>query len=215
MTNFKAVVFDLDGTLVDSLSDLAISANAAVAQMGFPVHSVDEVKTFVGNGVGKLISRSLPNGVEPSVVDDCLDIFRRFYDCHLLDNTKPYDGIVDMLESMKKNGIFVAVLSNKYDAAVKRITSSLFGPLVDCAFGESDLIPRKPSPDGLMVVVDKLGLDLADVIFVGDSDVDIQTARNAGVKSVGVLWGFKPDSLIEAQPDYLVSTPDQLLQLVV
>lgn len=212
---FMLVIFDLDGTLVNSLQDLAESANAAVAKMGFPTHSIEEVKSYVGNGVRLLIARALPLGTSDDDVERCLGYFREIYDAHLLTHTCAYPGVTDMLKKLSAEGIKVAILSNKYDKAVKEIASCLFPDSVHLALGESESVPRKPNPTGVRTIMDAFKASVADTYYVGDSDVDMQTAKNAGVESIGVLWGFRSRQVLkEAGAHHIVTTADELTNLL-
>jgi phosphoglycolate phosphatase len=215
MGRIKAVIFDMDGTLVNSLQDLADSANAAVAEQGFPVHSMEEVRQFVGDGVRMLIKRSLPATVSDAVVDSCLSRFREIYEVNKLNHTGPYEGMLPLLDSLRAKGILTGVLSNKYDLAVKQISSRLFPGKLDLAVGESSSIPRKPNPAGLEFSLHTLGVSASEALYVGDSDVDMLTASNAGVESVGVLWGFRSKQvLLGAGACHIVNEPSEILQLV-
>ena len=188
---YTAVIFDLDGTLLDTLADLSDSVNFAIAKHGLPKHSNEQIKSFVGNGVEKLIERALPKGTAADLCAKVLADFKTYYAAHSADKTKPYPQILDMLAALKKQGIKIGVVSNKYDAAVKELCPHYFGSLIDIAVGESPKIHRKPAPDMLLHAVEYFGLDKKDVLFVGDSDVDAQTAQTAAVDFVGVTWGFR------------------------
>ncbi len=184
-------IFDLDGTLLDTLADLAVSANYALRENGFPERSVEEVRRFVGNGVRKLIERAVPSGTPYDEVEKTLATFKCHYTEHNLDTTKPYPGIVSMLKRLKDDGCQVAVVSNKFDAATKALCAHFFSGLVDVAIGESEKIRKKPAPDTVFEAMRILQAEPRQCVFVGDSDVDIQTARNAGIPCVSVLWGFR------------------------
>ncbi len=188
---YTAVIFDLDGTLLDTLEDLCNSVNFALAASGLPQHDKEKVKSFVGNGVEKLIERALPNGAAADLFSKVLADFKAHYAAHAADRTKPYPQVLDMLAALKKQGIKIGVVSNKYDAAVKELCPHYFGNLIDIAVGESPKIHRKPAPDMLLHAIEYFGLSKKDVLFVGDSDVDAQTAQNAAVDFIGVTWGFR------------------------
>ena len=216
MGRFKIAVFDLDGTLVDSLQDLAESCNMAVSEAGYPVHSIAEVRQFVGNGVRKLVERAMPPGVADETVEACLVRFREIYNERKLNNTHAYDGVAEMMEKLKRKGVKVAVVSNKYDTAVKEICLSLFGGLVDKAVGESAATPRKPDPTGVLSVLSDCGIaDKEEAVYVGDSDVDMLTGHNAGIEAVGVLWGFRSrDCLVQAGASRVFDTAEELCNYI-
>ena len=207
-------IFDLDGTLLDTLADLAASANYALRKNGFPERSVEEVRRFVGNGVRKLIERAVPAGTPYDDVEKTLATFKRHYTEHSLDTTKPYPGIPDMLKRMKAGGCHVAVVSNKFDAATKALCAHFFFGLVDVAIGESEKIRKKPAPDTVIEAMRILGVEPSQCVYVGDSDVDIETARNAGIPCISVLWGFRDrEFLIEHGATHLISSPKELAWL--
>lgn len=185
----KAIIWDLDGTLLDTLEDLAASTNAALTAHGYPPRSLSEVRAFVGNGVRNLIARALPRENCPDYEAVFAD-FRTHYAAHCNDRTRPYPGILDALRELKAAGIPMAVVSNKLDPAVKALCRLHFGDLLDCAIGECDGLARKPAPDMVFRALDLLGC--TEGIYVGDSEVDIATAENAGLPAVIVGWGFRP-----------------------
>ncbi len=212
--NYSLAIFDLDGTLVDSLQDLAESANQAASSCGYPTRSIDEVRFFVGDGVRKLIERTLPAGTPEEDVDKSLALFHDVYDVNKLKHTYSFDGVAPFLHFLHTNGVKVAVLSNKYDSAVKTIAAQLFGYDVDLAIGESSETPRKPNPQGLLSIMSHFNCKASDVLYVGDSDVDMLTGRNAGVDTAGVLWGFRNKSvLLNAGAKYICSDVSQLQSL--
>ena len=209
-------IFDLDGTLLDTLDDLAASANYAMRKHGFPEHTTDEVRRFVGNGVRKLIERAVPAGTPQDEVEKTLDTFRKHYTEHNLDTTKPYPGIMDMLEDVKKNGDRVAVVSNKFDAATKALCSHFFSRLVDVAIGESEGIRKKPAPDTVVEAMRQLGVKPEECVYVGDSDVDIETARNSGMPCISVLWGFRDrEFLLQHGATHFVSSPNEIKKVII
>lgn len=187
---YEAVIFDLDGTLLDTLCDLCDSTNAALRAFGYPERTIDEVRRFVGNGIGLLIERALPHGRENPDYERVLDAFKADYAKNCLNKTKPYDGVNELISELKKRGIKTAVVSNKIDFAVKELADKFF-PSLDNALGETDGIKRKPAPDMVIRTCELLGVKKENSLFVGDSDVDIETARNAGTDCVSVTWGFR------------------------
>ena len=207
-------IFDLDGTLLNTLGDLAQAVNASLSARGYPTRTIEEVRQFVGNGIGKLIERSLPADKKQER-DTCLAEFRTFYEQHLMDFTAPYDGILPLLDALRARGKTLAVLSNKYDPAAKRLVTHYFGDRVTLTLGERPNVPRKPDPTSALEIIDTLNADKAQTIYVGDSGVDMNTAKNAGLYAVGVTWGFRSkEVLLENGADILIDHPDELLNLL-
>ena len=194
----KGVLFDLDGTLLDTLEDLYQSVNAALAVCGFPERTRMEVRSFVGNGVRNLMARSVPDGEENPKFEACFQKFREHYVVHLNDHTAPYAGIMELLAELKKKEIITAVVSNKSDAAVKELCRETFGELVPLAIGESERVRKKPAPDTVIEAAAGIGVPLKDCVYVGDSEVDIATAENAGIPCISVSWGFRDRELLES-----------------
>ena len=197
----KAVIFDLDGTLLDSLTDLAISVNATMEKMGFPSHSREDVCRFVGNGVYKLIERATPLGAENEHFTEALEYFKLHYAEHMYDHTAPYTGIPEALDTMKAHGYRLAVVSNKFDAAVKELCARYFPEHIEVAIGECESagIRKKPAPDTVLAALRELGIDRSEAVYVGDSDVDVHTAINSGMECISVLWGFRDRAFLEAE----------------
>ncbi|MBQ7596866.1 MAG: HAD-IA family hydrolase [Clostridia bacterium] len=211
----QAVIFDLDGTLLNTLSDLAEAVNYAMEQKGWQARTADEVKAFIGDGIVKLIQRSAPEDAAQNDIDDALQIFTGYYSAHMSDNTVPYDGITAVLQCLKSHGIKTAVVSNKHDSAVKHLISSNFGSLVDYTQGKAEGIAAKPDPSSLLTAAEKTGTDIKNVLYVGDSDVDVLTARNAGCKCAGVTWGYRDEALLkDAGADYIAHSADELLKII-
>ena len=194
----KGVLFDLDGTLLDTLEDLYQSVNAALAACGFPERTRMEVRSFVGNGVRNLMVRSVPDGEENPKFEECFQKFREHYAAHLNDHTAPYAGIMELLAELKEKGIPTAVVSNKSDAAVKELCRETFGDLVPLAIGESERVKKKPAPDTVIEAAAGIGVPLKDCVYVGDSEVDLATAENAGIPCISVSWGFRDKELLES-----------------
>lgn len=194
----KGVLFDLDGTLLDTLEDLYQSVNAALAACGFPERTRMEVRSFVGNGVRNLMVRSVPDGEENPKFEECFQKFREHYAAHLNDHTAPYAGIMELLAELKEKGIPTAVVSNKSDAAVKELCRETFGDLVPLAIGESERVKKKPAPDTVIEAAAEIGVPLKDCVYVGDSEVDLATAENAGIPCISVSWGFRDKELLES-----------------
>lgn len=210
--NFDTYVFDLDGTLLSTLPDLAASCNYALKENGMPERSIDEVRMFVGNGVKKLMERAIPGGTENELFEKTYQDFRKHYMIHNLDTTQPYPGIIEMLEELKDRGKNIAVVSNKFYAATQELCHHFFGHLVDVAIGEREGIQKKPAPDTVDEALRQLHADRAKAVYIGDSDVDVMTARNSGMPCISVLWGFRDqDFLVAHDAMIFVSSPLQLL----
>ena len=214
---YKTVVFDLDGTLLDTLQDLYTSVNAALTAYGLPKRTVDEVQSFVGNGIAKLIERAIGGKNHPDF-EGVLSVFKKHYALHCKDQTKPYDGVLELLQALQSAGVKTAVVSNKADFAVKLLAEEYFGGLLLDAVGENEAcgVRKKPAPDSLFAVMDKLNAPKHEVVYVGDSEVDIQTAQNAGVDCISVTWGFKDrEFLLSNGGTVLVDKPAEILQFCI
>lgn len=213
----QLVIFDLDGTLLNTIDDLAHAVNYALAEMGFPKHSIEAYPAMVGNGVRKLIERAMPTeAINPQVVDRLLVHFREYYDQHCCDFTTPYPGIADMLAKLTDDGVNLAVTSNKYQAAVTKIIGYYF-PEANwrAVLGNQAGMPTKPDPSIVFAALNECPTPKAQVLYVGDSGVDMLTASRACIESVGVTWGFRPEyELRAAYADHIVSSPDDILTLV-
>ena len=193
---YQTYIFDLDGTLLDTLHDLAASTNYALRTYGMPEHSEDDVRRFVGNGVKKLMERAIPEGTDNPLFDEAYACFRQHYLKHNLDTTAPYEGVMPMLQELKKRGKNIAVVSNKFYAAI----------------GERENIRKKPAPDTVEEALRQLGASRDGAVYIGDSDVDIETARNCNMPCISVLWGFRSrDFLIEHGAQRLVEAPEEIL----
>lgn len=209
--NYKLAIFDLDGTILDTLEDLTDGVNYALSECGYPVRTIAEVRRFVGNGIRKLIERAVPSDTPEAEIDRVHGIFSPYYKAHCDVKTKPYDGIPEMLQALRAAGMETAVLSNKGDFAVQPLIRHYFPDLFTLAFGERPGIPRKPAPDAVFEILERLGTDKADAVYIGDSNVDIETARNAGLSCICVDWGFRDRvQLIEVGAERIVSTPEAL-----
>jgi len=195
---YECVIFDLDGTLLDTLDDLTGAVNAALSYYGYPKRTREEIRSFIGNGVRKLMERSIPEGKDNPDYEAALSYFRDYYRQHNRDETKPYDGVLSLLKRLKAEGISTAVASNKFHVAVNELCYSYFGKLLTTAFGEDEEhgIKRKPNPDMVLAALDALGVSPEKALYVGDSEVDAQTAKNAGLDCVLVSWGFREKTLL-------------------
>lgn len=211
----KAIVFDLDGTLLDTLADLAASTNYALRSCGMPKHSIDDVRRFVGNGVRMLMTRAVPDGESNPRFDEAFSVFRQHYMQHCLDTTCPYPGIMEALARLKEKGMMLAIVSNKMQAATEELRQHFFSQYIDVAIGESAAIRKKPAPDTVNEALRLLGISHEEAIYVGDSDVDIDTARAAMMPCASVLWGFRDRQfLLNHGATRLLSSPEELLSLV-
>lgn len=216
MNSFSTYIFDLDGTLLDTLGDLAASVNYALRTHGMPERSVDDVRRFVGNGVRKLMERAVPDGADNPRFDAAFATFRQHYMAHSLDTTRPYEGIPEALEALKARGCHLAVVSNKMMAATQELCRHFFPDTIEVAIGEDEAagIRRKPAPDTVFAALKALGVGKENAAYVGDSDVDIQTARNAGLPCISVLWGFRDrDFLICHGAQTFITHPAELLTM--
>ncbi len=212
---YTTVVFDLDGTLLDTLDDLWISVNFALKKFGLPIRTREEVRSFVGNGIVKLMERATGE-IEPTLFAQIFAAFKEHYGAHCQDNTQPYEGIMEVLTRLKERGIRTAVLSNKADFAVKKLSAAYFGELIEEAVGENEEkgIRKKPAPDSLFAVMESLGATKERTVYVGDSEVDIQTAKNAGVDCISVTWGFKDrEFLLLNGATRLMDDPKELMEV--
>lgn len=213
--NIKAVIWDLDGTLLNTLDDLAASVNAALAMNGMPLRSTEEVRAFVGNGIRNLMMRAVPGGEANPAFDKALEDFTRHYGAHSRDRTRPYDGILEMLDRLSAEGVKHAIVSNKIDFAVKALSRAYFGERMCAAIGDDPSRARKPAPDSVFAAMREMGVTAQETVYVGDSDVDVLTARNAGVPCVAVLWGFRDEACLRAAgAGRLARTPDELREII-
>ena len=211
MHKYKTYIFDLDGTLLSTLADLAASTNYALRTHHMPERSLDEVRRFVGNGVKKLMERAIPDGLNNPLFEETFATFRQHYMQHNLDTTQPYPGIMQLLEQLKAEGKNIAVVSNKFYAATQALCRHFFGDLVEVAIGEREDIRKKPAPDTVNEALRQLHADRDGAVYIGDSDVDVMTAKNSGMPCISVLWGFRDlDFLIGHGAHIFVSTPGQI-----
>ena len=207
----KAIIFDLDGTLLNTLEDLTDSTNYALRTCGFPERTLEEVRRFVGNGIRKLIERAVPVHTDAENISECFTVFCEHYKQNMENKTAEYTGISDMLSTLYAAGYKMAIVTNKADFAAQVLCGKLFGNYVKTVVGSVENRPNKPAPDGVFYALECLKSDVQNAVFVGDSDVDILTAKNASLPSIGVLWGFRDREVIEkAGAKYIVSTVSEL-----
>lgn len=212
---YKLIIFDLDGTVLDTLVDLADSVNFALKMHNLSERNPSEIRDFVGNGIRHLIDLSVPENTDAAVTDSVFNTFKAYYKDHSCDRTKPYDGIIKLLKELKEKGIHTAVVSNKADFAVKGLVDKYFSGLFTYSAGEKAGIPRKPAPDAVYFAIEHFSLKACDSIYIGDSEVDIETAKNAGVDSIIVSWGFRDKSvLINAGAETIVSDVEELKKMI-
>lgn len=208
---YDTYIFDLDGTLLATLNDLAASCNYALRTHGMAERTIDEVRRFVGNGVRKLMERAIPDGDSNPEFDETYATFRKHYLEHSLDTTQPYPGVMDMLARLKASGKGIAVVSNKFYAATQELCRHFFGEYVEVAIGEREDIRKKPAPDTVIEALKQLGATREGSVYIGDSDVDVMTAKNSGMPCISVLWGFRDrDFLVEHGATTFVTRPDQI-----
>ena len=211
------VVFDLDGTLLDTLDDLKNSVNYALEMTGNPPRTKEEVRRFVGNGIQLLMERALPSGHDDSDFDKAFSLFKEHYGVHCNDLTKPYDGIMELLQKLKENGIKMEIVSNKADFAVKELSDIYFHGIIPVAIGEkeSEGIRKKPAPDTVFEALNELGSRREEAVYVGDSEVDLETARNCGMDYILCEWGFREKSLLEEKgANVFVSHPSEIFEMI-
>ena len=215
---YKAAIFDMDGTLINSLEDLADSVNEAMDHYGFAKHTLEEYRYFVGNGARKLIKRSIPKdkAQDEDFVSEVLDYYNGCYERHLTNKTKPYEGIIEFLQKLQALKIPLGVCTNKQQFAADEIVSAMFpAKMFDAVIGDSKGLPRKPDPTKVLKIAAQFKVEPNQVAYFGDTSVDMETAHNAGFLSVGVTWGFRPKSeLIESGAEILINHPSEIWQYV-
>ena len=212
---FDAVIFDLDGTLLDTLDDLADSVNEMLLGRGYKLRTVEEVRDLVGNGASRLIELCVPDGKDNPEFEKCLLEFKDQYKKNMHNKTTPYTGIPELLSELADLGIKMAVVSNKGDSAVKKMRERYFDQFIKVAVGESDKLRKKPAPDSVYVALEQMDAVLGHTLYVGDSEVDVQTARNAGLPCVAVTWGFRDRALLEKEgADWIIDSPQELIDIL-
>jgi phosphoglycolate phosphatase len=215
MKKYDTIIFDFDGTLLDTLKDLMISVNFVLDKYDFPCRNIDEIRRFVGNGVARLIELAIPEGLNNPKYEECLVDFRNHYSVNMQNNTDSYEGINEILEQLSKEGYKIGVASNKFDEALKELNKVYFGEYIKVAIGQSEKLHKKPAPDIVFKVLEELGSTVDKAIYVGDSEVDVKTAKNSGLICVGVTWGFRDKEVLKQEgADYIIDRPKQLLKII-
>ena len=226
--DIKLVIFDMDGTILDTLEDLTDSTNYALKKNGLKERSIDEVRSFVGNGIRKLIERAVGNvrednnidgsvndNIDTGIIDKVFEDFKEYYAKNCAIKTKPYDGIIEIVKELKEKGIYTAVVSNKADFAVQSLCVDYFDNIFDYAVGEKEGIKCKPCPDGVMDVLNRFGIEKENAVYVGDSDVDFMTAKNSGLEFIGVTYGFRTREFLENLGSRnLADSPREILKFI-
>ncbi len=208
---YTSIVWDLDGTLLNTLGDLAASVNEALRRHSMPPRTKDEVRSFVGNGIRNLIVRAVPDGTDEAATEAVLATFTSYYKDHMNDTTAPYGGVPEMLAKLKAAGVKMAIVSNKAHFATKELTKLYFADTIDVAVGAKDGVPKKPAPDAVYDALAEMGADKADAVFIGDSEVDVVTGKNAGMDVIAVTWGFRDeDTLRSAGATHLCASAEEL-----
>lgn len=212
---YNTVIFDLDGTLLNTLDDLSDSLNDILSEFGYATVSVEDVRHFVGNGARNLIRLALPDNCSEDVVTQVFEKFKIHYNNNMQKKTRPYNGIMELLLDLQRYNYKIAIVSNKFDSAVKSLVQIYFGNLITVAIGETNEIKRKPAPDSIFTAVKELGADINRTILVGDSETDVRTAKNAGIPCIGVTWGFRNREVLRSEgADYLIDTPREILTII-
>ena len=208
---YKAVLFDMDGTVLDTLDDLTDAVNYSLARFGLPEISREHARENLGNGAAYLVRHCLPEGTDEALADQLITFYRAWYDAHCRIKTAPYSGILPLTEALRASGIRQAIISNKPDSAVQELAEVFFPNLMDVVIGESPAVRRKPAPDTVLSAARQMGLGVTDCVYIGDTEVDIETARNAGMDCISVTWGFRTEKqLTEAGATTIVRSPAEL-----
>ncbi len=197
MKKITTVVFDLDGTLLNTLEDLTDAVNYALLQCGCPARGIGEVRSFVGNGIRKLIERAVPTGASVELTDRVYAYFMTYYDIHCMDKTMPYQGVPELIRALYEKGYRMAIVSNKADRAVKELNRHFFAPAIQVAVGSTEHGKKKPAPEPVWKALEELGSSREEAVYIGDSDVDLATSVNAGLPCIAVLWGFRERKFLE------------------
>ncbi len=212
---YKLLIFDMDGTILNTLDDLTDTTNYALMQHKLPTHTLEEVRMMVGNGLAVLIEKAVPEGSDQVLKDKVLATYLSYYKEHCADKSRPYEGICEMIQKARDMGYKTAVVSNKTDAAVQSLCEDYFKGLFDASIGDKEGVRRKPYPDGVEAVLEMLKVDKTDAVYIGDSDVDIMTAKNSGLDLIGVSWGFRGrDFLKEHGAQIIIDRAEQIFDFI-
>lgn len=212
---YKTILFDFDGTLLYTIKDLADATNYALEKHGYPTHTEATITRMVGNGVNLLVARALPQGFDTPNYDDIMEDFRAYYAQHCSDNTRPYDGVLEMLRSLKARGCKLAIVTNKYQLAAEELRKEFFSESVDLIVGDHESRRRKPEPDAVFVALEQLGAEAERAVYVGDTEVDMQTAANSGLDFIAVAWGYRDyEELVEMKAPAIARNTQELLELL-
>ena len=215
MNRINTVIFDMDGTVLNTLEDLTDAVNHVFSQFNLPPRTIDEYRKFFGNGIGYAMRCAAPEGTPDELIDKMIPVFREYYDKHCLDKTKPYDGILELMRSLKAKGYKMAIVSNKIDSAVKELNDRFFSDYVSVAIGEKANVRRKPAPDTVIAALKELHSERSEAVYIGDSEVDLKTAQNSGLPCIAVLWGFRDrDHLTENGAVSFAEKPADVLSVL-
>ena len=212
MHKITTIIFDMDGTVLNTLDDLTDSVNYVFSKFGLPARSRDEYRQFFGNGIGYAMKCAAPEGTPDSLIEEMIPVFKEYYDIHCLDKTGPYDGIIDLMKELRNSGCKMAIVSNKIDSAVKELNERFFSEYVSVAIGERPGVSRKPAPDTVFAALAELGSSTDEAVYIGDSEVDLMTAKNSNLPCIAVLWGFRDrDFLIKNGASAFAKTPKDII----
>ena len=215
MSIINTIVFDMDGTVLNTIDDLTVSMNYVLDKFNMPGHTMEEYRMFFGNGIEFALRKSVPEDTPSDVIKEMISVFKEHYDIHCLDNTKPYDGILSLMNELKQQGYKMAIVSNKIDSAVKELNEKFFSGVVDVAIGEKPGIKRKPAPDTVLEALKELKSNINEAVYVGDSEVDFATAQNSGLPCISVLWGFRDKKYLEKiGADTFAEKPEDIIKLL-
>lgn len=212
MHKITTIIFDMDGTVLNTLDDLTDSVNYVFSKFGLPARSRDEYRQFFGNGIGYAMKCAAPEGTPDSLIEEMIPVFKEYYDIHCLDKTGPYDGIIDLMKELRNSGCKMAIVSNKIDSAVKELNKRFFSEYVSVAIGERPGVNRKPAPDTVFAALAELGSSTDEAVYIGDSEVDLMTAKNSNLPCIAVLWGFRDkEFLIKNGASAFAKTPEDII----
>ena len=212
---YKAAIFDMDGTVLDTLSDLADSVNYSLSRFGFPEVSRDKVRMSLGNGAEYLIRSCAPSDIEETELQSLLSFYKEWYNGHCIIKTAPYDGILPLMDALSTVNVKVAIVSNKPDPTVRELSARFFGDRLDFSLGERPGVRRKPEPDTVLAAVEELGLSVSECVYIGDSEVDVETARRAKMDCIGVAWGFRGEESLRASgAELIAAAPEDIFSMI-